>query len=149
MSSFAEKEKLLSWTCSLSLCTTLLCRRLHLFTHVREKAPQGFLRRPPHSNTRRSPMLMAGICVQSPSTPPPPTPRLHHDTRIHTPLPPSAAIDSCAFNKSAEIQLLARSCAEKPCQLSRTGNCLSPCQGGNWIAGLRGGKCAHIVPLCT
>lgn len=36
-------------------------------------------------------------------------PRLHHDTRIHTPLPPSFAIDSCTFNKSAEIQLLARS----------------------------------------
>lgn len=89
------------------------------------------------------------MCPESPSRPPPPTLRLHHDTRIHTPLPPSAAIDSCAFNKSAEIQLLARSCAEKPRQLSRTGNCLSPCQGGNWIAGLRGGKCTHIVPLCT
>lgn len=78
-------------------------------------------------------------------------PRLHHDRRIHTPLPPSFAIDSCTFNKSTEIQLLARFYS-KPHQLSHTGNCLSQCKGGNWIAGLWGKmythcSCVHLIML--
>lgn len=80
-------------------------------------------------------------------------PCLHHDTRIHTLLLPSSAIDSCTFNKSAEIQLLACSSLRNFISWAHTGNCLSRCQGGNWIAGLGGGKThthcssAHLVIL--
>lgn len=56
---------------------------------------------------------------------------LHHDTRIRSRPPPSAALDSCTFNKSAEIQLLRPLLRRGARQLSRTGNYLSPRQGGN------------------
>lgn len=90
---------------------------------MREKVLQG-------PETRRSPVLMAGMWVpiralaHSQS-------HLHHDTRIHTRPPPSAALDSCTFNKSAEIQLLRPLLCRGARQLSRTGNYPSPRQGGN------------------
>lgn len=40
-------------------------------------------------------------------------------------------LDSCTFNKSAEIQLLRPLLRRGARQLSRTGNYLSPRQGGN------------------
>lgn len=67
--------------------------------------------------------------------------------RFHQALPSTAALLTRAqrFNYWPVSTL-------KPHQLSHTGNCLSQCKGGNWIAGLWGKmythcSCVHLIML--
>lgn len=67
--------------------------------------------------------------------------------RFHWALPSTAALLTRAqrFNYWPVSTL-------KPHQLSHTGNCLSQCKGGNWIAGLWGKmythcSCVHLIML--
>lgn len=82
---------------------------------------------------------MAGICVQSS---PACTMTQEFTLCFHRALPSTAAL----LTRAPRFNYWLVSYALKPHQLSRTGNCLSPCKGGNWT-GLWGNM--HIHCSCV
>lgn len=64
------------------ICSHMCVRRLH----------RAFSAGPPHSNTQCSPVLMAGICVQSPPLLPACTMTQEFTLRFHRALPSTAAL---------------------------------------------------------
>lgn len=116
--------------------------RLHLFTHMCVRRLHGaFLCRLfTKTHTRYNPVLMVGICGQS--SPLAPWHKNSH-SRFHRALPWTAAL----LTRAQRFNYWPVSALE-PHQLSHTGNCLSQCKGGNWIAGLLRGERTHIVPVC-
>lgn len=116
------------------LHTASMLQRLHVFTHVREKAPRGLLT---HTSVKRPVQSGADGWHMWPEFPAC-TMTQEFTLGFHWALPSTAALLTRAqrFNYWPAPAL-------KLHQLSHTGNCLSQCKGGNWMAGLWGKMYSH------